>query len=115
MTQANLGGNGSVPIGETISSGAIDGIAQALHTGFNALCECGLEPKPMQLVDDVYSATVNLIANVIANGNPAFDKKKFLVAVWTNDRGCKDIMSYETRMQIEDELRETDTRFGGDE
>lgn len=119
MTQANLGGSGSVPIGETISSGAIDGIAQALHIGFNALCECGLEPKPMQLVDDVYSATVNRIANVIANGNPAFDKKKFLIAVWANGGDAtgsvRNILTHEERMQIEEELRAADERFGGDE
>lgn len=115
MTQANLGGNGSVPIGETISSGAIDGIAEALHIGFNALCECGLETKPLTLVDDVYAATVNRIADVIAQGNPAFDKKKFLICVWANDKGNKGMLDHEHRMQIEEELRNTDTRFGGDE
>jgi hypothetical protein len=86
MTQANLGGKEPHNIGATISSGAIDSIAVVLHTGFNALCECGLDAKSMTLVDDVYAMTVNALADVIEKGNPAFDKKKFLIAVWASDR-----------------------------
>jgi hypothetical protein len=80
--QANTGNNHQITLADTISREAIEGIAEALHTGFTSLNECGLPVGKDSLVDDVYTKVILDIAKVIYTGNPAFDSKRFLVRVW---------------------------------
>lgn len=93
MTHQTNSGNGhAMPLAETISSGTIDAIADVLHHGFTALCECGLDAGKDSLVVDVYTQVILGIAKVINAGNPAFDSKKFLVRVWESKASNKTVV-----------------------